>query len=105
MICHLPMFILGYPSSLSNDTVPYEQTFDHLCEDVRAGADFIITQMVFEASDFLTFVDKCNSNGITVPIIPGVLPIQVCTEFICNTLKTNFHGKKLRNFAIFCSDT
>ncbi|XP_057296002.1 methylenetetrahydrofolate reductase (NADPH)-like isoform X1 [Hydractinia symbiolongicarpus] len=68
--------IAGYPSSLSNDTVPYEQTFDHLCEDVRAGADFIITQMVFEASDFLTFVDKCNSNGITVPIIPGVLPIQ-----------------------------
>ena len=42
-----------------------------------AGADFIITQLFFEAKKFLKFYQDCRKIGITVPIIPGILPIQV----------------------------
>lgn len=50
---------------------------EHLIEEVEAGADFIITQMVFDATDFFKFVNKCRENAIGVPILPGIFPIQV----------------------------
>ncbi len=42
-----------------------------------AGANFIITQLFFEADVFLKFYEDCRSIGITVPIIAGIMPIQV----------------------------
>ena len=65
----------GYPRGHpeSND---YHEDIIHLKEKVDAGADFIITQLFFEASTFLKFHRDCKEVGITVPIIPGILPIQ-----------------------------
>ena len=74
------LFVVGYPQSISKyntETVPYEQSLQHLIEEVDAGADFIITQMIFEAREFLEFVDECRKCGITAPVIPGIFPIQV----------------------------
>lgn len=42
---------------------------------VEAGASEAITQFFFEAETFLRFRDRCVKAGITVPIIPGILPI------------------------------
>ncbi len=41
-----------------------------------AGASSAITQFFFEAETFLRFRDACVAEGITAPIIPGILPIQ-----------------------------
>lgn len=41
-----------------------------------AGASSAITQFFFEAETFLRFRDLCAREGITAPIIPGILPIQ-----------------------------
>jgi methylenetetrahydrofolate reductase (NADPH) len=41
-----------------------------------AGATSAITQFFFEAETFLRFRDTCAAEGITAPIIPGILPIQ-----------------------------
>lgn len=41
-----------------------------------AGATSAITQFFFEAETFLRFRDLCAREGITAPIIPGILPIQ-----------------------------
>jgi methylenetetrahydrofolate reductase (NADPH) len=41
-----------------------------------AGATSAITQFFFEADTFLRFRDLCAREGITAPIIPGILPIQ-----------------------------
>ena len=71
----------------------------HLKEKVDAGADFIITQLFFEAKTFLKFVGDCREIGIDVPIIPGIMPIQVCFIKVCD-LKKRFVRK---NYFIACS--
>ena len=48
---------------------------DNLKRKVDAGASRAITQFFFEADRFLLFRDRCQASGITVPIVPGILPI------------------------------
>lgn len=48
----------------------------YLKAKVEAGADFVITQCFFDTSVYASFVARCRAAGITVPIIPGLLPIQ-----------------------------
>jgi len=43
---------------------------------LEAGAVSAITQFFFEAETFLRFRDLCEKEGITAPIVPGILPIQ-----------------------------
>ena len=47
----------------------------YLKRKIDAGATSAITQFFFEADTFLRFRDLCVSEGITAPIIPGILPI------------------------------
>jgi len=72
------MFVgcLGYPHG-HPDCESYEEDLLHLKEKVDAGADFIITQLFFEAQTFIKFYKDCRAIGITVPIIAGIMPIQV----------------------------
>ena len=39
------------------------------------GADFLITQLFYDNKDFLSFREKALKHGVTIPIIPGILPI------------------------------
>ena len=47
----------------------------HLKEKVDAGADFLTTQMVFDNNLFFNFMYKLREAGVTVPVIPGIMPI------------------------------
>jgi methylenetetrahydrofolate reductase (NADPH) len=40
-----------------------------------AGANSAITQYFFNADSYFRFVDDCEALGITVPIVPGIMPI------------------------------
>ena len=53
-----------------------EENVAWLKRKVDAGADSAITQFFFEADTFFRFRDACDSAGIDVPIIPGLLPIE-----------------------------
>ena len=66
----------GYPKG-HPDSTSYEDDLRHLKEKVDAGSDFIITQLFFESKEFLKYVEDCRNIGINVPIIPGIMPIQV----------------------------
>ncbi|HPU98495.1 MAG TPA: methylenetetrahydrofolate reductase [NAD(P)H] [Candidatus Hydrogenedentes bacterium] len=70
----LGVIVAGYPET-HPEAPSMAKDIDYLKEKVDAGADAIITQMFFENIDFLRFRDRCVAAGITVPIIPGILPV------------------------------
>ena len=42
---------------------------------VDRGAEFLITQLFFDNSDYFAFADRAAAAGIDVPVIPGILPV------------------------------
>jgi len=47
----------------------------HLAGKVAAGADFVVTQMLFSATDYAALVERARAAGVDVPIIPGIMPV------------------------------
>lgn len=72
-----PSFCIGaacYPeihpeSEIQADDIKY------LKEKVDAGVDFLTTQMFFDNNLLYNFLYKIREAGITVPVIPGIMPI------------------------------
>ena len=50
--------------------------WQHLREKVEAGADFVLTQLFFDNTDFFEFRDHLvRKLGVTVPVVPGIVAI------------------------------
>ena len=47
---------------------------------VDAGADSAITQYFYNADAYFRFVESCTADGITIPIVPGIMPIYNYTQ-------------------------
>ena len=52
-----------------------DRDMENLVTKVRAGIDFIITQLFFDNRYYFNFVERARRAGITIPIIPGIMPI------------------------------
>jgi len=48
----------------------------YLKEKIKAGADFVITQLFFNNKDYFDYVRRLRAIDVKVRIIPGVLPIR-----------------------------
>jgi methylenetetrahydrofolate reductase (NADPH) len=57
--------------------------FEHFRRKVEAGADAALTQLFYNADAYFDFMDRCGKAGITIPVVPGIMPI---TGF-ANTLR------------------
>jgi methylenetetrahydrofolate reductase (NADPH) len=67
--------VAGYPAA-HPESVTFRADREHTCDKIRAGAEFVITQLFFDVREYEDFVSYVRAQGIRVPIIPGVLPIQ-----------------------------
>ncbi|MBM4192831.1 MAG: methylenetetrahydrofolate reductase [NAD(P)H] [Gemmatimonadetes bacterium] len=65
----------GHPDTLSLD-----RELDNLKRKIDAGASRAITQFFFDNWTYLKFVDRARKAGITVPIIPGIMPVSNFTQ-------------------------
>jgi len=66
--------VAGYPEK-HYEAPNLVEDMRHLKEKVERGAGYILTQMVFSATTFRSFVERARAIGIKVPIIPGIRPI------------------------------
>lgn len=53
-----------------------QRNVEHLKMKVNAGAQYVIEQMIFDADLHFEFLRAAREAGITVPIIPGILPFE-----------------------------
>ncbi|RYP63559.1 hypothetical protein DL771_009221 [Monosporascus sp. 5C6A] len=78
---HFGIGVAGYPEGC-DDNKDEEQLLDHLKEKVDVGATFIVTQMFYDADNFVRWMRKVRERGINVPILPGIMPIATYASFL-----------------------
>ena len=91
-----------FPETHIHATSP-EDDLAHLVEKVGAGVDFLITQMFFDNAFYFDFAQRARAAGITVPIIPGIMPItrvgqvermaEMCGSVIPEGLREELHAR------------
>lgn len=94
--------VAGYPETHQEATSP-QNDLENLKRKVDAGADIIITQLFYDNDDYYRFRDRCESIGIKVPIVPGILPAlslkqvkkitRLCGSKLPKTFENRFNQK------------
>lgn len=67
--------VAGYPEK-HIEAPDLATDLNYLKQKVDAGADTVVTQLFYDNRDFFDFAAKARALGVTVPIVPGLLPIQ-----------------------------
>ena len=71
----------AYPETHPDARSP-QADLDHLKRKIDAGATRAITQFFFAPETYLRFLDRARAAGITVPIVPGILPVTNFTRLV-----------------------
>ncbi len=87
---HFSIAVAVYPEG-HRQSPSIEMDMEYTKQKIDAGADFGITQMFFDNRYYYEFMERAERFGITIPILPGIMPIIDC--------------KKIKELAGLCSTT
>lgn len=73
--------VAAYPEMHPQAASP-EQDLRHFVDKVAAGADSAITQYFYTADAYFDFVERARRQGVTIPIVPGIMPINNYTQLM-----------------------
>ncbi len=76
---HFEIEVAAYPE-VHPEAPDLEVDLQNFQRKVEAGADSALTQYFFNPDAYFRFVDRCKASGITVPIVPGIMPITNYTR-------------------------
>jgi methylenetetrahydrofolate reductase (NADPH) len=83
----------GFPEGHIANKIGKHDDWQHLREKVDAGADFVVTQLFFDNTDYFEFRDFMTGKlGVQVPLVPGVIAIQSAAQI---TRFTQLCGSKV----------
>lgn len=94
--------VAAYPEVHPQSTSAVED-FKNFKRKVDAGANAAITQYFYNAEAYFYFVDNCEKSGITVPIVPGIMPITQYSQLfrfseMCGADIPRWMRKRLEGF-------
>ena len=68
------VLVAGYPEK-HKEAPSMQVDLDNLKRKVDAGSHAIVTQLFYNNDDFFRFRDQCADAGISIPVVPGLLPV------------------------------
>ena len=92
-------FPIGLPQARSA-----QADFDNFKRKIEAGANSAITQYFYNADAYFHFVDLCESSGVDIPIVPGIMPINKFSQLVrfsdtCGAEIPRWIRKKLEGYS------
>ena len=66
--------VAAFPNGHPRDTRS-NQDLDALLAKQVAGASLAVTQLFWRADDYLSYVERARAHGVTIDILPGVMPV------------------------------
>ena len=70
----LTIAVAAFPAGNPAAGTSPNQEVERLLVKQSAGASFAITQLFWETDTYVNFLEKARSSGVTIPIVPGILP-------------------------------
>ncbi len=71
---HFHIEVAAYPE-IHPDSPSVQEDIHYFKQKVDAGADSAITQYFYNPDAYFRFVDNCAAQGVSIPIVPGIMPI------------------------------
>jgi len=99
---YFQIHVAAYPE-VHPQSASATEDFKNFKRKVEAGANAAITQYFYNAEAYFYFVDTCEKNGITIPIVPGIMPITQYAQLfrfseMCGADIPRWMRKRLESF-------
>lgn len=113
---HFHIEVAAYPEK-HPQAISLEEDIKNFKRKVDAGATSAITQYFFDPDTYFQFIDHCEKLGISIPIVPGIMPItnykqlarfsDTCGAIIPKSIRTQLenYGDDLESIRAFGFDT
>lgn len=72
---HFGIEVAAYPE-MHPQARDIDDDFLHFRRKVQAGASSALTQLFYNADAYFYFRDRCEAAGLSIPIVPGIMPIN-----------------------------